>query len=69
MKFTLVVCTYMRPKPLADLLESVQNQTCYPNEILIIDGSTNQETAELFTKNTIENLKYYLVDAILVLRK
>ncbi len=63
MKFTLVVCTYMRPKPLADLLESVQNQTRYPNEILIIDGSTNQETAELFISNTIENLKYYLVDA------
>ena len=56
MKFTLVVCTYMRPKPLADLLESVQNQTRYPNEILIIDGSTNQETAELFNVGVVSKL-------------
>jgi GT2 family glycosyltransferase len=62
MKFTLIVCTYMRPKPLADLLESVKNQTRYPNEILIVDGSTNQETEELFINNKIENLTYYLVD-------
>lgn len=63
MNFTLVVCTYMRPKPLTDLLESVNNQTRYPNEILIVDGSTNEETKALFSSNPIKNLTYYLVDA------
>ncbi|MFZ4436020.1 MAG: glycosyltransferase family 2 protein [Flavobacterium psychrophilum] len=63
MNFTLVVCTYMRPKPLTDLLESVNNQTRYPNEILIVDGSTNEDTKALFSSNSIKNLTYYLVDA------
>ena len=44
MKFTLIICTYNRPKPLLQLLLSVQEQTLYPNEILIIDGSENNET-------------------------
>ncbi|WP_298222848.1 glycosyltransferase family 2 protein [Flavobacterium sp.] len=62
MKFSLVVCTYMRPKPLLDLLESVRNQTVYPNEIVIVDGSTNKETQTLLTANAFQNLHYFLVD-------
>ena len=30
----------MRPESLLQLLQSVQEQTLYPDEILIIDGST-----------------------------
>jgi GT2 family glycosyltransferase len=63
MKFSLVVCTYMRPKPLSDLLASVKIQTLYPNEIIIVDGSTNEETKQLLASSTFQNLKYYLVDA------
>lgn len=63
MKFSLVVCTYMRPKPLLDLLKSVSLQTLYPNEILIVDGSTNQETQQILATNTFPNLHYFLVDA------
>jgi glycosyltransferase involved in cell wall biosynthesis len=51
----------MRAEPLLKLLESVQLQSLYPNEILIIDGSTNNKTKEILEKNKIENLKYYLV--------
>ena len=51
MKFTLIVCTYMRPEPLLKLLESVKLQTLYPNEILIIDGSTNGATEEMLKQN------------------
>ena len=61
--FSLIVCTYMRAKPLLNLLKSVTNQTVYPNEILIIDGSTNDETNEILTVNKFKNLKYYKVDA------
>ena len=63
MKFSLVVCTYMRPKPLSDLLASVKIQTLYPNEIIIVDGSTNEETKQILANSTFQNLKYYLVDA------
>ncbi len=61
MKFALIVCTYMRPEPLLQLLQSVQNQTRYPDEILIIDGSINQETASVLKENAFKNLSYFLV--------
>lgn len=51
----------MRPEPLLKLLKSVQTQSLYPDEILIIDGSTNDKTREILEKYTFENLKYYLV--------
>lgn len=61
-KFTLIICTYMRAKPLLLLLESVNKQTVYPNEILVIDGSTNIETEQLLKVNLFGKLKYFKVD-------
>jgi GT2 family glycosyltransferase len=61
MNFTLVVCTYLRPIPLLKLLNSVKQQTVYPNEILIIDGSTNDDTKVILEKNKFSNLSYFLV--------
>jgi GT2 family glycosyltransferase len=61
MKFSLIICTYLRPKPLIQLLQSVREQTIYPNEILIIDGSTNKETEVILNENPFRNLKYFSV--------
>ena len=61
MKFTLIICTYMRPKALLDLLVSVKAQTIYPNEILIIDGSLNDGTQVMLSENSCENLLYFMV--------
>jgi GT2 family glycosyltransferase len=61
MKFSLIICTYLRPKPLLQLLQSVQEQTVYPNEILIIDGSTNYKTQIALNENHFKNLNYFLV--------
>lgn len=52
----------MRPMPLLDLLNSVNLQTLYPNEILIVDGSKNQETQFILEKNKFKNLRFFLVD-------
>lgn len=52
----------MRYKALLNLLHSVQKQTLYPNEILIIDGSVDNKTKQALEKNTFKNLKYYKVD-------
>ncbi len=52
----------MRPKPLLNLLNSVKIQSLYPNEILIIDGSTNRETETILKENGFKNLKYFKVD-------
>jgi glycosyltransferase involved in cell wall biosynthesis len=61
MNFTLIVCTYMRPIPLLKLLNSVKMQTLYPNEILIIDGSANEETKKMLEQNSFQNLDYFQV--------
>jgi glycosyltransferase involved in cell wall biosynthesis len=61
MKISLIICTYMRAEPLLQLLESVAIQTVYPDEILIIDGSTNQETAAVLHKNKFNHLHYFSV--------
>lgn len=63
MNFALIVCTYMRPVPLLNLLNSVKVQTFYPNEILIIDGSTNDETRAIIAQNSFQNLTYFQVSA------
>lgn len=51
----------MRSQPLLKLLKSVEMQTLYPNEILIIDGSVNNETEVVLKNNSFQNLKYYKV--------
>lgn len=62
LNFTLIVCTYMRPKPLCTLLDSVLKQSYYPNDIIIIDGSRNQETKDILKTKSYSNLRYFLVD-------
>jgi GT2 family glycosyltransferase len=51
----------MRPKPLLQLLQSVQEQTLYPDEILIVDGSINSKTQQIIADNPFRNLNYFLV--------
>jgi len=51
----------MRAEALCKLLQSVKFQTLYPDEILIIDGSVNDETDIFLQKNTFEKLKYFRV--------
>jgi GT2 family glycosyltransferase len=52
----------MRPKPLTDLLESVNKQLLYPDEILIIDGSKDERTKEALEQSTYKNLTYFKVE-------
>lgn len=58
--FTLIICTYLRPQSLLKLLQSVNEQTLYPDEILIIDASTNDQTQEA-QKKGFKNLRYFKV--------
>lgn len=51
----------MRPNPLLKLLKSVVEQTLYPSEILIVDGSTNSETRVILENNKFQNLHYFQV--------
>lgn len=62
MEFSLIICTYMRPKPICDLLETVGTQTQYPQQIIVVDGSSNNDTKEALIRKEYKNLEYYLVD-------
>ncbi len=43
-------------------MESLQGQTRYPDEIIIVDGSPDHETEKLFEKNKYPQTFYYKVD-------
>lgn len=60
MNLSLIICTYKRAKPLCRLLETVKTQRRLPNEILIVDGSPDDET-EMALKQVDLKLKYHKV--------
>jgi len=53
----------MRPGQLLTLLETVRAQTLYPDEILIVDGSTNDETGHMLERYSFASLRYHKVPA------
>jgi len=59
--FSLIICTYQRPKALLNLLNSVLGQSFYPKQILIIDGSLNDETKSALQINNYPNIEYFKV--------
>lgn len=61
MKFNLIICTFQRPKAISKLLDSVYNQTLMPSEILVIDGSHDEETRELLIGKNDIGLRYFKV--------
>lgn len=61
MKFSLIICTYMRAESLLVLLQSIESQVLYPDQILIVDGSINDETKKVVEENQFSNLEYVLV--------
>ncbi|MBS4041277.1 MAG: glycosyltransferase family 2 protein [Flavobacteriales bacterium] len=62
MQCSLIICTYQRPQALYRLLESLQLQTRYPEEVIVVDASLNEETKRLLEHHTYANLRYFLVD-------
>lgn len=61
MNFSLIICTYKRPTALLQLLQSVVQQSLYPSEILIVDGSPDDATKEMINENDFKNLFYFKV--------
>lgn len=59
---SLIICTYQRKEALLRLLGSVQKQSLYPNEILIIDGSLDNETEIAIKELLYPKLRFYKVD-------
>lgn len=52
----------MRPKAVSVLLESVAQQKRIPDEVIVVDGSTNDLTCEAIEENEFElNIRYFMV--------
>jgi len=52
----------MRPQALLTLMKSVNEQSLYPDEILIIDGSIDDATQVIFEQPLFKHLRYYKVE-------
>tara|TARA_B100002049_G_scaffold236303_1_gene222673 strand:+ start:3171 stop:4178 length:1008 start_codon:yes stop_codon:yes gene_type:complete len=63
-KLALIVCTYQRAEALNRLLASVAVQSVYPDEILIIDGSLDEQTHDNLSQKSFKNLRYFKVEDI-----
>ena len=61
LKACLIICTYQRPQAVLKLLASVNEQTAYPDQILIIDGSLDTATQDVLASESWKNLQYHLV--------
>lgn len=61
MFISLIICTYERTEALKRLLQSLQEQSCYPDEILIIDGSYSDNTQLALENIPVDNLLYFRV--------
>ena len=59
---SLIICTYKRAESLAKLLKTLGDQTCYPNDIIFVDGSPDDFTKTLITQNSYPNLRYHKVE-------
>ncbi|KAA3621679.1 MAG: glycosyltransferase family 2 protein, partial [Flavobacterium sp.] len=62
--FSIILCTYMRPNSVRELLLSVEVQDKYPDQILVIDGSLNLETEIVVNNLNLDNLAYHRVDEV-----
>ena len=49
MKLSLVITTYNWPEALSLVIESIKNQTILPDEVIIADDGSTQETKDLIT--------------------
>ena len=62
MNFSLIICTYNRRNAIETLMNSVANQSLYPNQIIIVDGSLNEDTKIFFESSNFKNVAYFLID-------
>lgn len=57
--FSLIICTYNRPKSLSRLLRSISHQSFIPTEVVIVDSSDFLTRLDIKTANL--NIKYFRV--------
>ena len=59
MRSGLIICTYQRPEAILKLLRSVNEQTRYPDQILVVDGSFDDHTKNVLQQQEFPKLEYF----------
>jgi len=59
MKISVIIVTKNRPIDLLECLHSIENQESLPDEIIIVDSSTTDETKNVVINYTNLNIKYF----------
>jgi GT2 family glycosyltransferase len=60
---SVIIATYMRSHVIGRLLHSIEKQTLIPNEILVVDASTDNSTEVVLRSNSFHlPIKYYPVE-------
>lgn len=62
MNFSVIICTYNRRIAIEKLMNSIAKQLLFPNQIIIVDGSLNEETKVYFESENFKNVDYFLID-------
>jgi GT2 family glycosyltransferase len=61
MKSGLIICTYQRPEAIIKLLRSIKEQTVYPDQILVVDGSLDDHTKNSLPQQEFPKIEYFKV--------
>lgn len=61
MRSALIICTYQRPEAIQRLLLSVEAQTKYPDQVLVVDGSLDNKTRDTLLQKNYPGLEYFKV--------
>ncbi len=62
-QFSIIICTYQRPKAVLNILNSIALQSVLPFEVIIIDASENNKTQDAIENSLLAfNIRYFRVE-------
>ncbi len=61
MKFSLISTVYNEEKSISEFIKSINEQSVYPDEIIIVDGGSTDQTVEILQENLSKLLNFKII--------